>query len=169
MFINRAVTAFFLLSILVPAFNCKGGMYATINIDGDIVEAPECTVNDNNLINIDFGNDVLINRIDGVNYKKTDLIYTMHCDNIISTALKLKIVAHSDPGFGVGLIGVGKEGLGLRLYNGSTPINTNVEIDFKYQEGTLPPVLSVVPVAEDKEKLTAGYFSGVATMQIYYQ
>lgn len=158
------------LSLLCGVFGFSPARAATttVTVSGVLVAAPECTVNGNNQIDVDFGDDVLIGRIDGSSYKKTALVYSMLCDDPISTSMKLSITAASGAGFGTGLIGVGKEGLGIRLFNGTSPINAGDYVNFTYDGSTLPS-LYAVPVAEDISTLSAGAFSGSATMVIDYQ
>lgn len=173
MTVQRMTRPLFVLSLLCGVFGVSPARAAegdttTVTVTGVLVAAPECTVNGNNQIDVDFGDDVLIGRIDGSTYKKTALVYSMLCDDPVSTSMKLSVNAAADAGFGTGLIGVGKEGLGIRLFNGTSPINAGDAVNFTYDGSSLPS-LYAVPVAENISTLSAGGFSGSATMVIDYQ
>lgn len=140
------------------------GDTTTVYVTGTLVDAPQCTVNGNNKIDVDFGDDLITRLVDGVNYR-TQIIYTMSCTSLAQQGLTLTING-TDAGFGSGLLRTGKDGLGIRLYKGTTAITPGQAINFTYGS---PPELYAVPVAKDNTTLTAGTFSGSGTMVFAYQ
>lgn len=59
--------------------SATGKESSNVNIRAAMVSAPECTVNRNDQIDVDFGDDVVISRIDGNKYKKIKLEYNIEC------------------------------------------------------------------------------------------
>ncbi|EPZ8357878.1 fimbrial protein [Klebsiella pneumoniae] len=137
---------------------------ATISFSGTLVSAPNCTVNTNNAVDVDFGDDLITRRIDGVNYRKA-IEYTLVCSSVASSGMKIAITG-TTAAFGTGLIKTDKTGLGLQIYRGSDKVSNGVSMNFTYPDS---PVLYAVPVAKDASTLTAGIFTGTASMVISYQ
>lgn len=140
------------------------GDMTTINITGTLVDAPECTVNSNNKVDVDFGDALIARRVDGVNYKKA-IGYTLSCSSIASNGMKIAI-SGTAAAFGSGLIRTDKADLGIQLYRNTDKVSNGAEMMFTYPN---IPVLYAVPVARDASTLTAGTFSGTASMIISYQ
>ncbi|PNF13570.1 hypothetical protein A6J71_00110 [Enterobacter cancerogenus] len=147
-----------------PVMAASEGDTTTVYITGTLVDAPQCTVNGNNKIDVDFGDNLITRLVDGVNYR-TKIIYAMTCSSLAQQGLKLTING-TNASFGTGLLRTDKDGLGIRLFNGSTFINVGQAINFTYGS---PPQLYAVPVAKDNTTLTAGNFTGTGTMVFAYQ
>ncbi|MGA4650076.1 hypothetical protein ACK6WK_22150 [Citrobacter portucalensis] len=135
----------------------------TVNIKGLLVEGPQCIVNGNDKVDVDFGDNLITRRIDGVEYK-TVIIYDMTCTGLAQQGLKLTI--NGIDGFEKGLLGTGKEGLAIRLYKDDSILNVGEATTFTYGKH---PTLYAVPVAKDNTKLEAGVFFGLGTMVFAYQ
>lgn len=149
---------------MLPARAVQEGDTTTVYVTGTLVDAPQCTVNGNDKIDVDFGDDMITRLVDGVNYK-TPLIYALSCTSLAQQGLTLTING-SAASFGTGLLKTDKAGLGIRLYNGSTALIPGTPVTFTYGS---PPTLYAVPVAQDNTTLTAGAFSGTGTMVFAYQ
>ena len=54
----------------VCAFALGSSALANLRFDGTLIEPPPCTINSGGTIVVDFG-DVGVNKVDGVNYRKT--------------------------------------------------------------------------------------------------
>lgn len=137
---------------------------ATISFSGTLISAPNCIINTNNAVDVDFGDDLITRRVDGVNYKKA-IEYTLDCSSVASNGMKIAITGTTAT-FGTGLIKTDKAGLGLQIYRGSEKVSNGVSMNFTYPDS---PVLYAVPVAQDASTLTAGIFTGTASMVISYQ
>ena len=156
------ITAFTMSWLLM--LSATTGADTTINFSGTLISAPQCTVNSNNKIDVDFGDDMITRQVDGIRYK-TQLIYALSCASLAQQGLTLTING-SAAAFGSGLIKTDKPRLGIRLYNGSNILMPGTPVTFTYGS---PPTLYAVPVAQDNTTLTAGAFSGTGTMVFAYQ
>ncbi|AVZ00440.1 hypothetical protein DAI21_22755 (plasmid) [Lelliottia sp. WB101] len=148
-----------------PALAVEEGDTTTVTISGTLVDAPECTVNGNNIVDVNFGDSVVTRLIDGVNYRK-EIPVTLNCNNPVKYDMTLSIRAARDAGFGSGLVGTDVEGLGIQLYSGSVMLKAGDPVNFVYPS---VPGLSAVLVAEDNATLTSRTFSGTGTLVINYQ
>lgn len=153
----------------LQAMTAEEGDHTMITVTGSISSAPECRVNNNDRIDVDFGDDIEISLIDGVTYKKTQLIYDLKCHDLSSEALTMRITGE-DASFGSGLIGTDKTALGIRLLNGNTSVDNGESITFTYDgAGTDNPDLWAVLVADREGTLTSGLFNSRAILVIDYQ
>lgn len=140
------------------------GATTTVYITGTLVDAPECNVNGNNAVDVDFGDNITTRQIDGLNYKK-QIVYTLSCSSMASNGMRVSVVG-AQASFGNGLIGTDKTGLAIQLWNGSQKLANATMVDFTYPD---IPELWATPVAQDNTMLTAGTFSGNASLIISYQ
>lgn len=127
------------------------------------VVAGSCTVNDNNAIEVNFG-DVMTSRVDGNNYRK-EVSYTLSCSEGASKAMKLQVQGAA-AAFDGGLLGTSVSGLGIRLQNGSSSLPVNQWVNFTYPD---KPALWAVPVQQSDVTLSGGQFSAAATLKVTYQ
>lgn len=141
------------------------GDTTTVTITGKLVDALECTVNGNNTVLVDFGDNIVARAIDGSNYHE-DINVTLSCSSYVKNDMTLTILAAKDAGFGSGLVGTDKTGLGIQLYSGGTAMKAGDPISFVYP---VIPKLSATLVAEDNTTLTSGTFKGTGTLVINYQ
>ncbi len=137
---------------------------AIITFHGTLISAPQCVINTNDMIDVDFGNDIITSQVDGVNYKK-QIEYTLYCVSPAKQGLTLAI-SGTTASFNAGLLKTSKTDLGIRLFDGSTILLPGAQVKFNYGS---EPLLYAVPVAQDNTTLTAGPFTGTATMVIAYQ
>lgn len=137
---------------------------ARITFHGTLLDAPTCEINNNQDIDVDFGDDMVISRVNGANYKK-EIVYTLSCEDAASSAMRLTLKGTLAT-FGSGLLMTSKAGLAIQLYNGSTKLAPGTGINFTYP---YKPELYAIPEANDTSTLTAGYFTSTATMVIDYQ
>ncbi|WP_058912149.1 fimbrial protein [Entomohabitans teleogrylli] len=166
---------FFTVTLLAGAVLLPSGQLVaaegdttTIKVTGTLVEGPQCTVNTNNVVNVNFGTSLVTRMVDGANYKK-EIIYDLTCTGPTSTALKLTIRG-TLASFGSGLLTTSKSGLGIRLFSGSAGTTTLTPGSYVNFNGTANrPRLWAVPVAQNSATLTAGSFTGTGTMVIDYQ
>lgn len=157
-------------SILLGAvFTAQGaveGDTTTVNVTGTLLDAPECTINGNNQVDVDFGDDVVIGQIDGTSYKKKQLELRLVCNNLANNALMVTIDGPPAP-FNDDLIKTDVEGLGIRLFIYSSSISPRgTSHPFYYGQ---PLYFSVAPVVQDGVTLSAQPFSGTGTIVFRYQ
>jgi hypothetical protein len=155
-----------LMAVLLVSLSSAGlaDTTTTVNISGTLVDAPVCTVNSNNQVNVNFGTDIITYQVNGTNYKQ-QIAYTLTCTTLSQQGLTMTLNGTA-ASFNSGLIKTSNSGLGIQLLNGTTAIAPGSAIKFNY---TTQPVLYAVPVAQDARTLATGPFTGTATMVITYQ
>lgn len=152
------------LGVMQPAQAVEEGDTTNVYVTGTLVETPDCTINNDKPVVVNFGDEMITRLVDGERYR-TNIEYSITCKNLAKNALALAI-SGSTADFGTGLLRTDKEGLGLRLYHGTKIISPNYTAIFNYG---VTPTFSAVPVAQDNTTLTAGTFTATATMVIAYQ
>lgn len=157
---------FFLFSLNLMIFGSAFSHAAQpyIKFDGTLIEPPPCTINGGAPINVDFGNEVMTTRVDGINYIK-DIIFSLECSGATSKTLRLQIKG-TGASFDSTKLASDKADLAIALTaNGSAfPVNQWLN----YNDPS-KPVLKAVPVKKDNATLTGGAFKATATMMIDYQ
>lgn len=143
------------------------GDTTTLSISGILVDTPDCVVNNQNPIEVDFGEDVVISRIDGLNYKKTRILYSLLCTSLAKQGLKVTITGEP-AAFNAGLLATSKPALGIQLLDESTPLTPGNSVAFNYNNGVTPELWAVLAV-QNNTLPTAGSFDGSGTMVFEYQ
>lgn len=117
-------------------------------------------------ISVDMG-DIIIKNIDGQSYAKTDIPYTLDCeDSAENPALKLKFDGTRMPTQAANVLKTSENNIGLRLLADGTNLNLATWRDFNYNT---KPTLSVVPVASGTGGVNDGVFTAYATLSVEYQ
>ncbi|MES3576150.1 fimbrial protein [Enterobacter cloacae] len=161
-----------LLSAVLTALLCTEsglpGAKATVLTVKVTVLAGPCKINNNNPIDVDFGDDMLTTRVDGNNYLKT-INYTLDCSEAKNDALKMQISGDVAP-FDKNILRTPEasnaDNLGIKLLHNGTSWPLNDWFNFKKGEH---PVLQAVPVKAPGSTLKAGTFSASATLTVDYQ
>jgi type 1 fimbria pilin len=151
-----------LLSVLLMSTTSIANV--PVNIRGTVIIPPPCTINNNQTIRVDFGDEVMTTRIDGVNYKQA-ITYSLNCDIQKSNNLKMSIQG-TGASFNSALLRTDKNGLGIALYRGTQPLNANAWFNYTYPS---KPELYAVLVKQSGATLTGGEFTAAATLLIDYQ
>lgn len=138
---------------------------ATVTVKITVVEPP-CDINNNNLIEVNFGNDVMTTRVDG-EYKKMPIVYAVQCQGGAAGAARMRIEGNGAT-FDSEVLKTNRTDLGIELLNVNSgkrlPINR--WLNFNYPA---LPVLEAVPVKRVGAKLSGGVFSAGATMMVEYR
>lgn len=117
-------------------------------------------------INVAMG-DLIIKNIDGVSYGKTDIPYTLSCDDAASNpALKLKFDGPRMSGQAANVLSTSDKNLGLRLMAGNSNLNLGVWRHFNY---STQPTLSVIPIGSGAGGINDGQMTASATLSVEYQ
>lgn len=148
---------------------CSNIHAATVMVKGNVIQ-PTCSINNGGNIDVPFGDDVLISKIDGSVYKQQRLNYSITCDGNISPQSMLNIsIAGQGSSFGNGLLVTSKNGLAVKFtYNSTTlALNTGI-VSYGYSTGQ-EPVIYAVLVKDSANPPEAGYFDATALMQVNYQ
>ncbi|ALX95758.1 hypothetical protein AV650_20410 [Serratia fonticola] len=136
-----------------------------VNFKGTLQAPPPCTINNGNLIDVDFGEKVAIKKVDGSNYIQ-QVNYTINCEpGVPGWALGLTFKG-SATAFDNAAVQTNKPALGIRMLRNGEPFTMNTRVEI---ESATPPVLQVVPVKDPARELTDGAFEATATLFADYQ
>ena len=134
-----------------------------VTIKVSVVAMP-CEINSNNLIEVNFGNDVVTTRVDG-DYKKMPIDYTLQCQGGASNAVRMQIDGQG-AAFDGGVLKTNKTDFGIELLYSGKRLPINSWLNFTYPN---QPMLEAVPVKRSSARLSGGAFSAGATMKVEYQ
>lgn len=148
--------------LLLGSTLAEAAAMTTINVTVTVA-APGCVINNGRPIEVDFGSNVMTNRVDGSNYK-TAVDYTLDCESVSSNAMKMQI--QGGAAAGGKWLSTSKRGLAISFLSNGTSQPVNTWFNFSWQN---KPKLEAVPVKTGSEALTGGEFSAVATMMVDYQ
>ncbi|RYM47675.1 fimbrial protein [Serratia proteamaculans] len=139
--------------------------YPNMMFFGTLNAPPPCTINNGEQVDVDFGDRVGVNKVDGQNYIQT-VNYRISCEPGASgLAMGLKVTG-SPTGFDAAALQTNITDLGLRLLQNGQAFTLNKRIDI---DATNPPVLQAVPVKKPGVELKAGVFAVTATLLADYQ
>lgn len=130
-----------------------------------ILTAPPCVINNNNLIEVNFGNDVLTTLVGGGDYKKTLVRYLVECPTEGPSAMGIRIVG-TGAAFNHDVLTTNITDFGIALSSNGTSLPINSTKDFTYP--ALPEIYAV-PVKRPGATLSGGVFSAGAIMMVEYR
>ncbi|EPX2177049.1 TPA: fimbrial protein [Serratia marcescens] len=155
---------FFLLGVFGFLLGGKGDAATTVTVKVTVLAALPCIINDNKPIDVDFGDEVMTTRIDGVNYS-TPIKYTITCVNPQKNGMKLQ-VSGTSASFDSRLLKTDVDGLGIAFRSNESPLALNNWQSFNFP---LLPRLAAVPVKQGSKVLPTGEFTSSATLRVDYQ
>ncbi|OAD98028.1 fimbrial protein [Pantoea sp. OXWO6B1] len=141
------------------------GQLNEVTVTGVVIKPPPCIVNDNNTVDVNFGNSLDVNRIDGRRYIK-DINYTLKCDGTTSNTMSILIKGNTANFDGGAALDAGHDGLGIELQSGGKKLNIGQKIKFTWPD---LPKLQAVPVKKAGAHLKTGEFDVGATMIVEWQ
>ncbi|MEG9795527.1 fimbrial protein [Serratia marcescens] len=135
---------------------------------GTLVAQPPCTLNNGNVIEVDFGDDLLTTKVDGVNYSRP-INYTLECTAAGNRGLRMMIQGTASS-FDFSVLAT-KERQGLAIAIKQDGSDTVQDINTWVNLGSNPtaPKLRAVPVRADWLELLPGPFTASATLLVEYQ
>ncbi|MEY0692330.1 fimbrial protein [Providencia rettgeri] len=156
---------FLYILIVFSAFSYSSSL--TVEFNGNlIITPPECILNNSQKSMIHFG-DILLSRIDGVNYKHK-LPFELTCTNLAMNNLTLS--TQGDPSnFNNGILKTSNPKLGLSFYINGIKQDINKKINFNYLELPSLEVSPVQNVATSFDGSDGGDFTALATLNVDYQ
>ncbi|MGQ6550646.1 fimbrial protein [Serratia sp. IR-2025] len=137
-----------------------------VTITGNLVESLPCKINNDDPIDVVFGDDLIINKIDGTAYSVA-IPYNVTCaDTTGNVRLSFKGTA---AGFDGAVVQTDKAGLGIRLLLGGNVLAINSTPGTVINPAALP-TLSAVPVVNGNagQEPTEGPFTATATLLASY-
>ncbi|MFJ3264864.1 fimbrial protein [Serratia liquefaciens] len=149
----------------IPVSVCAEGD-VDITFRGTLIEPPPCTINDDNRVDVDFGERVGINKVDGVNYRQA-INYQITCDGTDGNGWALKLsLSGTAAGFDEQALQTNKTDMGIRIYHNDKPFMPGSSLDIDLNN---PPQLEAVPVKREGATLTEGMFEAWATLRADYE
>ncbi len=151
--------------LAVWAISLSGAVGATnVLFKGTLNEPPPCTIDSGSSIDIDFDK-VRIQRIDGVNYRKS-VPYAIHCAaGTLPWELKLSVKGTATT-FESSALQSSEADMGIRLLQNGLAFQLNTPLVINL---SAPPVLEAVPVKRPGASLQPGAFTATATLLAEYQ
>ncbi|WP_440515023.1 fimbrial protein [Serratia sarumanii] len=133
---------------------------------GTLITPPPCAISDGGRIDVDFGDRVGINKVDGTNYRQS-MNYQVRCENGSGSnwLLSLSLIGAAT-GFDKNALQTSKTDLGIRVYENGQPFTPGSRLSISLAN---QPLLEAVPVKRTGATLTEGSFEAWATLQADYQ
>lgn len=135
-----------------------------MNFFGTLIDPLSCVINGSKSMTADFGNMVMTDKVDGVNYMQK-IKYEVNCTGNAHNAFKMQLYGAATD-FDPMAIRTTNKNLGVAIYDGTKKIGVQDWFTFTYP--TLPD-LKMVPVKRAGVTLESGEISGYVTMYIDYQ
>lgn len=152
--------------LLQPARAAQTGDSMSVNFRGEFVIATSCTISNDHLINVAFG-EVVISEVNGSNYSQP-VPYTVDCKGAAdSTPLNLTM-SGTATGFDSAAVATSANGLGIQILANNRPMTLNTPKSTTLA-GISSLTLTAVPVKDPAKTLTEGTFSATATLTASYQ
>lgn len=167
LWITRYIALILFILHNTATFASSAPQNITVNIKGRILEPAPCTISgtgENGTISVDFGDEVMTTRLDGIYYKKP-INYSINCSSQYMNAMMLRVVGAST-GFGDGFLQSTVADLGIALTADSINYPINTFLNFNYPE---LPMLYAAPIKKSGSVLKGQPFTATAIMQVYYQ
>ncbi len=161
--IGRACLLTALMSLSAPSLAAGT---ADMMFRGTLIEPPPCTINDGNRVDVDFGERVGINKVDGVNYRQV-MNYQITCEVAAGSNWTMTLsLTGTAAGFDKDALLSSKTDLGIRVYQNDTVFTPGSSLSIDPDK---PPRLEAVPVKRAGATLTEGAFEAWATLRADYQ
>lgn len=159
----------FMVSSVFVSHSYAESINQNLTIKGNLIIAPpaECILNSGSQQTVNFG-DVLLPRLDGVNYKQV-VPLRLSCTNLPSNTLKMSIIGDPTTFNSNGGLKTSNNKLGIVFYVNNEKKTINTPISFSY---TNVPKLEAAPlrnVGATYSSTDGGKFSATATLKVDYQ
>lgn len=138
---------------------------AILTVTVTITSAP-CEINNNQVIDVDFGNSVLTTEVAKGTYEKA-INYTLDCSNADSSKILKMRIEGTGATFDSTVLQTSVPALGIKLKaNGNVfPLGS----DLAFSSMASKPALTALLVQQSGSRLPTGDFSAGATMTVSYQ
>lgn len=135
---------------------------------GTLISAPACIINNGQMIEVNFGDDLLTSKIDGVNYSKP-IVYTLDCKEAGNKGVRMQIKGTAASFDNTVLATVERRNLGIVVKMEGVDHVLPINNWFNLSTNAAKPPLRAVPIKERGSELTPGSFSAGATLLFEYQ
>ncbi|MBB1200820.1 fimbrial protein [Enterobacteriaceae bacterium 89] len=155
------LTCLLLMLAAATAGAAQTGDSLTYNFTGTFLITTPCTVNNDQPLDVSFGN-VGVNRVDGVAYSKT-VPYKVDCHGAADNTAAVLTITGTQTGWDNAAVITTAAGLGIELQLNGKPLPLNQQ--YNTTLGALPSLtLTAVPVKDPAATLTAETFTATATL-----
>ncbi|MGL5425994.1 fimbrial protein [Serratia fonticola] len=166
---GRSFGCFVLTGVLLlsSALAHSASTTTTVTVKVTVFAPLPCRLNDGNVVEVDFGNDMLTKNVDGKNYSQP-IPFNLVCSGASNNAMKFRIQGTKASFGGTNILMTSNTNLGIAIqikgFGLTVPINSDVK--FTYPK-TLP--LEAVPVKRPGSTLRSGKFTAGAILTVDYQ
>lgn len=157
---TRSVTLGLLMAVSSSLFAADNMLFR-----GTLIEPPPCTIDDGGMVDVDFGERVGVNRVDGVKYLKA-LDYRITCEPGVTGLDMTLTLTGLQTGYDAAAVQTDLPDLGIRVLQNGKPFTLNIPLGIDPKN---PPMLEAVPVKTPGATLTEGAFVATAMLKAEYQ
>ncbi|MGQ3664462.1 fimbrial protein [Citrobacter braakii] len=161
-----SVTVVATMTTFTPVRAAQTGDHVAYAFTGKLIADPgtPCTVNNNKVIDVPFGN-VGVNKLNnGTDYAQ-DIHWTLECAGAVSSSIVQMVITATPESWDPKAMSSNVTGLGVRILKDGTPLDLNTKLPVT--PGTTP-LLQAKLVREPATELTEQPFSATGTITVVY-
>lgn len=158
----RAINFYFFFFMILSSHPVQAN--ANFTIRATITTLAPCIINGGRTIEVSFGNDLFVNRVETGEYRQP-VGLTLNCPGARNNSMLLYLKG-TPASFDRNLLQTNINGLGIRLTGDSKAFPINQPLNFNYPNY---PVLEAILEKENNIELNTGEFTASATLQVFYQ
>lgn len=161
----KKIIASVIMSIM--KFSSAWAVSADVKFSGTLINPVSCVVeNKESGVFINFGDDIIPRKIDGVNYTR-EIDLNIVCQAPVTNALKIRFYGGAPlSGFDKNVVGLTNPYLGIALTMDGRKVAVNEWVNFTYPKKF---ILKMTLVKKPDMKIPSGSFSGYVVTYIEYQ
>lgn len=137
---------------------------AEVRFHGLLVDVAPCETNNSNPVQVDFGDEVFVTRIEN-DYYSRDVDFSFDCDTATIPELQIKIEGETVD-FNTEALKTDTNDLAVIFYNGDKLFELNRWFLFSYKT---PPKLRAVLIKNDNVELSGSHFTAQGSLIVDYQ
>ena len=161
----KLITLYKITFIFISLLPLSYAVDSKLKITATIVYPPTCSINNNNVININFDKKIIIKNIDGVNYKK-NINFDINCGNSQKDwDLYLTIKGEKSSLDDAALVVPGFDNLAIKMEYFDSKVIINEK--FKISKNN-PIILTAVPIKSKSSDPKPGLFMTQAVLLAEY-
>ncbi|MDZ7278121.1 fimbrial protein [Pantoea eucrina] len=154
----------YFIFLIWMVIQCSYAVSVPVSFSGTLIEPPACTINSGGIIDVNFGEQLSSNRIDGENYRQV-IPWKLTCPVAPAPLVLRLIIKGNATSFENTALQTSKADLGIRLLSDGKRFELNKLVPLNV---SAPPVLEAVPISRPASSLTEGAFSASATLLALY-
>lgn len=160
-----------LLTLLVTSILFSENVLAAegeMNFKGKLIEPPNCTINADKPIEVNFGNEVMTSRVDGKMYQKK-VAHGLKCTSPELNKMKVQIKGNPAE-FDSKSLKTDNTNLAIAITIDKKAASLNEWVNFTYKPGDQELLdIEVTPIKKEGSVLKGGDFAATATMMVDYE